>query len=587
MRGEHPQLRGRIALTQWQWPDAAVLMILFVVLYGLLRLMAQDGQELASRWTSVEWSVWRLPVYALQTVLRMWAAFVCSLLFTVCVGSFAAKNRRMRGSVLLLLDVFQAIPVLGFLSVAVGLFLRGFEWVGMERVGAECVAIFAIFTGQVWNMTFGFYHSISAIPAEWSEVASLSKLNRWQRFWLLEGPASLQSLIWNSMMSFGGGWFFVTQSEAISVMNRDLRLPGVGSFLASALERGDRGDALWAVCTMVAVIVVTDQLVWRPLQVWSGRFKTNGASGREPPISWVIESAKRSVLLLKGYRLACHFGGHVIHASATLAEAIGRTSLWGSARLWQRGIGRGFFAIVFGMGIFIALQALIQSSAIYRSADFRTDDLLRLIGLGLLTMARVLATVFISSLVWVPIGVAIGLRPRLAKWVEPAAQVAASLPVNTTFPWAIVLLSTYHISMNWGSVLLMAMGTQWYVLFNVIAGAGAISGDWKEAAQMCRLRGWQLWKTVYLPAVFPFWVTGACSAAGGAWNASVVSELASWGDTTLKAQGLGAVIAEVTRDGRLGLIFASIATMAMMVVGLNRIIWRPLYALAEKRFHAA
>jgi NitT/TauT family transport system permease protein len=248
-------------------------------------------------------------------------------------------------------------------------------------------------------------------------------------------------------------------------------------------------------------------------------------------------------------------------------------------------IGRGLFAIVLVLGVFIALQGIMEED-IHRPVDLRMVDLLRLIGLGFLTMGRVLATVLISSLVWVPIGVAIGLRPRLAKWVEPAVQVAASLPVNTTFPWVIVLLSTYHIPMNWGSILLLSMGTQWYVLFNIIAGAGSISSDWKEVAQMCRLRGWQLWKTVFLPAVFPFWVTGACSAAGGAWNASVVSELASWGDITLKAEGLGAVIAEVTREGRRALIFVSIGTMAMMVVGLNRLIWKPLYALAEKRFRA-
>ena len=449
-----------------------------------------------------------IPYYAGRTVLRMWIAFGFSLLFTFIVSYAAARNRSARAVILPALDVLQSVPVLGFLSATVAGFMALFPG---SLLGVECASIFAIFTGQVWNMTFGFYHSLVSIPPDMQEAASTYRLNRWQRFTTVEVPASMHSLIWNSMMSFGGGWFFVAQSEAISVMNKDIKLPGLGSFMASAVDRGDNHAAIWAILAMLVVILGTDQLVWRPLLAWAEKFKIELTEVGAPPSSWVYDLLRRSYILpwfnTTVWQPFSDWLRNITHRLPSGRTATGRHLH--ISRIARRGLA-GLFAIWLSLQVIRGVVAGVH--AVWHHVGL--DELAHIAWLGILTISRVAVMTVLATLIWTPVGVAIGFHPKVARFAQPLAQIAASFPVNMTFPFVVGFYAAHHISMNWGSILLMAMGTQWYILFNVIAGAMAIPNDLKEAARSCGLRGWPLWTTLILPAIFPFWVTGACTAAG-------------------------------------------------------------------------
>jgi NitT/TauT family transport system permease protein len=381
------------------------------------------------------------------------------------------------------------------------------------------------------------------------------------------------------MMSFGGGWFFVAQSEAISVMNKDIKLPGLGSYMAQAIERRDDKAAVWAVVAMVLLILASDQLVWRPLLAWADRFKIELTESQTPATSWVYD-------LLRGAYLFTWFGDKVWRPAAdyffqaapprqrratpllTAALKIVRRILVASLLLW--------------LGVQIATGLVAGFEALQGAMTLPLFG--HIVWLGCLTLLRVMAMSIFATLIWTPVGVWIGFKPAVARFAQPLAQIGASFPVNMTFPLVVGLFVATGVDMNWGSILLISMGTQWYILFNVIAGAMAIPNDLKEAAQVYGLRNWNLWRALILPAIFPFWVTGACTAAGGAWNASIVAEVVTWGSTNLKADGLGAYVATVTRSGNTPLIIASIGVMSLFVVTMNKLIWRRLYAFAERRF---
>lgn len=559
------------------WVDAVVL----AALLGLLWSALHFGKGMIVHFDpasmpDVDASPAAIPYYAGRTLLRMWIAFGCSIVFAIATGYVAAKSPRARAFILPALDVLQSVPVLGFLSATVAGFMALFPG---SLLGVECAAIFAIFTGQVWNIAFGFYHSMVTIPADMQEAASTYGLTRWQRFRIVELPASVHSLIWNSMMSFGGGWFFVAQSEAITVMNRDIKLPGLGSYMAQAIDRGDSVAAAWAVVAMLLLIIASDQLVWRPLLAWADRFKIELTASSAQPTSWVYELLRGSYLF------------------TWLEERLWRPlSDWlqrGRQRMSPRGrVARRRMAEVAGKVATVLLLAWISYeglagviAAVQALHGALSVGLVgHIVWLGVLTALRVMAMTVLATLVWTPIGVWIGLNPRMARFAQPLAQIGASFPVNMTFPIVVGLFVATGVSLNWGSILLIAMGTQWYILFNVIAGAMAIPNDLKEAARVYGLRRWDLWRTLFLPAIFPFWVTGACTAAGGAWNASIVAELANFGSRTLRADGLGAYIAEVTKSGDTPLIIVSIAAMSLFVVTMNKLIWRRLYGFAERRF---
>jgi NitT/TauT family transport system permease protein len=383
-------------------------------------------------------------------------------------------------------------------------------------------------------------------------------------------------------MSFGGGWFFVAQSEAISVLNKNIKLPGLGSYMAAAVEAGDTRAAVYAIIAMIVTIVVVDQLLWRPLVAWAEKFKLEQTGGKDTPTSWVLDLLQRSYALTW---LSDHIG-HAFGRFSERASALGSDftqTLSGHTPAPARFALRVALWAVFAIGLgWLILDAIDIAQEI--RTEMTGPQMLHVVWLGVLTLLRVVGMSILATLIWTPIGVWIGLRPRVARIAQPLAQIAASFPVNMTFPFIVAFFIAARIPINLGSVLLMALGTQWYILFNVIAGAMAIPTDLREAAALFGLRRWQLWKTLIIPAIFPFWVTGALTATGGAWNASIVAEVASWGKDTLVADGLGAYIAQVTEKGDQPAIYFSIMVMAFFVVLINRIFWRRLYDLAERKF---
>ena len=582
MTRSYPETTGQQVERGWRfgWIDAMVILVVFVLLWLLVALsgdMRVRFDELHQPPLSLDVAL--IPYYTARTVLRMFIAFAAALLFTFTYGYVAAKSVRARKVMLPLLDILQSVPVLGFLSITVTGFLALFPG---SLLGVECASIFAIFTAQAWNMTFGFYHSLITIPAELQEAATVYRMNRWQRFTKVELPSSAIGLMWNSMMSFGGGWFFVAQSEAISVLNKNIKLPGLGSYMAAAVEAGDTRAAVYAIIAMIVTIVIIDQLLWRPLVAWAEKFKLEQTEGKDGPKSWVLDLLQRSyVLAWFSANVGNVFGRVSERASALgsdLTEAISSHTPVSAKWLLRAGM---WVVVAIAVG-WLVLDAIDIAQEI--RTDLTVPQMLHVIWLGVLTLLRVVAMSILATLIWTPIGVWIGLRPRVARVAQPLAQIAASFPVNMTFPFIVAFFIAAHIPINLGSVFLMALGTQWYILFNVIAGAMAIPTDLREASALFGLRRWQLWKTLIIPAIFPFWVTGALTATGGAWNASIVAEVASWGSDKLVADGLGAYIAQVTEKGDQPAIYFSIMVMAFFVVVINRLVWRRLYDLAERKF---
>ncbi len=513
-----------------------------------------------------------LPEYAGRSTLRMFIALGCSTLFSLIYGSIAAHNRRAERLLVPLLDVLQSVPVLGFLSITVTGFIALFPG---SLLGLEAASIFAIFTSQVWNMTFSFYQSLRTVPKELIEATTLYKLSRWQRFTRLEVPSAAIPLLWNAMMSFGGGWFFVAASEAISVLNQDYTLPGIGSYVAAAVAAQDLAALGWAIATMVAVILLVDQLFWRPLVAWSDRFRLEQSSSGDAPQSWVFDlltTARIPSLLAQALTPAFEALDRLMsRLLGTVGDDAAEPETPGGDRLYNLVLMLGIGALLTWLVHFVLVTVGITEVA----TAFH---------LGLHTLARVTVLLLLATLIWTPIGVAIGFHPRLARLLQPLVQLLASFPANFIFPFATVLFIRSHVSIDWGSILLMALGAQWYILFNSIAGAQTIPSDLREMADDVGLSGLQRWQKLIIPGIFSAWVTGGVTASGGAWNASIVSEVVSWGGTTLTANGLGAYIAQATSAGDWPRIALGIGMMSVFVVGLNRLLWRPLYDLAERRY---
>ena len=524
---------------------------------------------------TIDLSPSRLPGYAARSLLRMFLAFGASILFTLIYGYVAANNKRAEKILVPLLDILQSVPVLGFLSVTVTGFMALFPG---SLMGLECASIFAIFTGQAWNMTFSFYQSQRTIPRELREAATVYRLNWWQRFIKLEVPFSMIGLVWNSMMSFGGGWFFLAASEAISVLNNNYVLPGVGSYMATAVKQGNIRAVWWAIFTMVAIVVMVDQIFWRPVVAWSQKFKFEQTDSAEEPTSALLNMLRHSSLVAwLGDKIGVRIYRAIDAFFMRSARAVQRVP---ASALIVRIAGWAVGAIAAGWacyGVSLGLHVLVTGLS-WREVG-------HVLVLGLLTLLRVVVMVVFATVVWTPIGVAIGFSPKLARIAQPLVQIGASFPANLIFPVVVLVFLRFHIDINWGSIILLALGTQWYILFNVIAGASSVPGDLREAALVFRLKGWMLWRTLILPAIFPAWVTGALTAAGGAWNASIVAEVASWGDKTLKAEGIGRYIADATAQSNAWpRIILGIAVMSAYVVILNRFVWRRLYALGEAKF---
>ena len=551
----------------------------FALVMGLITLLAWGSRQMAVPYILGEQiplslDPVHLPMYALRTVLRMVAALIASFAFTFTYATVAAKSRRAESILVPLLDILQSVPILGFLSITVTGFIALFPG---NLLGVEMAAIFAIFTSQAWNMSFSFYQSLKTVPKELQEASDLFGLSSWQKFWKLEAPFATPNLIWNTMMSVSGGWFFVVASEAITVGKTAVTLPGIGSYVAQAIQSKNLSAIGFALLTMLIVILVYDQLLFRPLVAWAEKFKFELTESQDAAESWILTLFQRAHMLRNLVQW-------IAYQSALLFEQLPnlpRRSLKfkESSSLVVKIQGLTWYAILIS-GMSFGTWMLM--SFVMSGVDHA--EILKVFLLGLITLTRVMVLLLLASIVWVPMGVIIGLNPRLATKVQPLAQFLAAFPANLFFPVAVFLLVRYRLSPEIWTAPLMILGTQWYILFNVIAGASAIPTDLREAAKNLGLSGWRLWKHLLLPGIIPSLITGLITASGGTWNASIVAEVVSWGSTTITATGLGSYIAQWTEKGDYPHIVLGIAVMSLYVVFFNRFFWRRLYNMSQTRF---
>jgi NitT/TauT family transport system permease protein len=556
-------------------PNLWDLVALPIVL-GAIALIAWGGMAMSARYQigevlPISLDPWQLPAYALRTVLRMVCALVASLVFSLVYAAVAAKTRQGEKILIPILDILQSVPILGFLSITVTGFIALFPG---RLLGVECAAIFAIFTSQAWNMTFSVYQSLRTVPAELIEAARMYHLSPWKRFWRLEVPHAIPSLVWNMMMSVSGGWFFVVASEAITVAGQTIMLPGIGSYIATAINQRDLAAIGYAVLVMFVVILLYDQLLFRPLLAWSRKFQADPLADEDNVRPWFFIVLQRARLF------------DLVQAGVLELNRIIDDALAGMARR-RRLLAERRPRPQLDRLLDVALLGLAAAAAIWIIGFIRqTVDLAeigRVFLLGLATAARVLILIGVASLIWVPIGVAIGLRPHLADRIQPIVQFLAAFPANLFFPVAVVLILRFQANPEIWLSPLMILGTQWYILFNVIVGTTALPVELRRAAQNLGVRRSLWWRRVILPAIFPAYVTGAVTAAGGSWNASIVSEVVRWGDTTLTATGIGAYIARTTADGDSARIALGIGVLCLYVLAFNRLLWHRLYDLAAER----
>jgi NitT/TauT family transport system permease protein len=557
---------------RWDW---ALLPLVLAVLV----LLAWGGTQMARPYQLGEvlpltLDPTALPYYLLRTTLRMFLALGASLVFACVFAALAAKYRAAERVLVPLLDILQSIPILGFLSITVTGFIALFPG---NLFGVECAAIFAIFTSQAWNMAFSLYQSLRTVPPELQEAARVFQLSGWQRFWRLELPFAMPSLLWNMMMSMSGGWFFVVASEAIAVSQQSIKLPGIGSYIAMAIELRDLHAIGWAIGAMLVGIVLYDQLFFRPLLAWADKFRFEEGSSDAAPSSWLLTWLRRTERLQPfALRIVALFG-----RSLTLfRRRHDDTSIRARARPAGATLQRAWDALL-AAAVLIALWHLLR----FIHSEVGWAEAGHVLVLGSITLLRVLVLTALAALVWVPVGIWIGMNPRWSGRLQGVAQFLAAFPANLMFPVAVLFIVRWKLNPDVWLSPLMVLGTQWYLLFNVIAGASGIPTELRYAAQNLGLSGWLRWRRYLLPAVFPSFVTGAITASGGSWNASIVAEYVTWGDTTLQARGLGSYIAHMTAIGDFPRIALGIGVMCVFVMGMNHLVWRRLYRLAEDRMH--
>ncbi|MGH7143548.1 MAG: ABC transporter permease [Planctomycetota bacterium] len=572
-----------------RWIDLLLLAGLAGIVAGVVSMTQQMSKHHFITVQEIDLSPWALPRYTFYSFSRGAIAYVLSLIFTLLYGYWAAKDRVAEKVLVPLLDILQSIPLLSFMPGAVLAMIALFP---SSRVGLEIAAIFMIFTSQVWNMTFSFYHSVRSVPLNMREVATVYRFNWWQRLKWVELPYATVGLAWNSMMSVAGGWFFLMISETFTLGKQEYWLPGLGSYMSKAVQKGDYSAEVYAVLAMVLMIVVLDQLLWRPLVVWAQKFRMEETASQEGMSSWFLEWLKRIQVI--GW-LRDMLDRQWKRGQARLRKPAGPSELGGTTATGRQTAAGGskvgavrlvsllVFAVFLGaLGVgALKLYFLLKGISLGNWA---------VIGLnGGLTLARVLTAVALGTLWTLPVGLAIGLNPKLSRLLQPVMQVLASFPVPMLYPLFVVLMLAAHVSLDFGSIGLMLLGTQWYILFNIIAGASAIPGDLREMSRSYRLTAWQRFKNLYLPAIFPYLVTAWVTAAGGAWNASIVAELVtiSKGNSTTTLEvghGLGAQISRAASTDQFALLAAATLMMSLIVVVFNRLVWRRLYRLAEERY---
>jgi NitT/TauT family transport system permease protein len=552
--------------------------VALVLIIGAMVLIVYGGEQTAAPLSALDMAPVtldpaNLPAYALRTTMRMLLAIVCSITFTFIYAALAAKSRRAELVLIPLLDILQSVPILGFLTFTVVFFMNLFP----GRVfGAELACVFAIFTSQAWNMTFSMYQSMRNVPKDLEEASQSFHLSGWQRFWRLDVPFAMPGLIWNTMMSMSGGWFFVVASEAITVGDTTVTLPGIGSYVALAIKEQNLPAIGYAMLAMFLVILAYDQLLFRPVVAWADKFRFEQTASASAPTSWMLDLFRRTRALRA-----------LTYPFATLNRIVSNFHIALPSRLkmaTRAGVPPSRMVDALWLAFIIACTGYAGWKVYqYLSATLSPSDVFSAVGYGLITLARVVVLIALATLIWVPVGVWIGLRPKLAERIQPLAQFLAAFPANLAFPVFVVVIVRYGLNPNVWLSPLMILGTQWYILFNVIAGASAFPTDLREAAGSFHLKGWRWWTKVILPGIFPYYITGAITASGGSWNASIVAEVASWGDTHLTASGLGAYIATATEAGDFPRVVLGIAVMCILVTLFNRLLWRPLYAFGERR----
>jgi len=548
-----------------------------IIVLGVIVVLGETSASLVEplsqlELTPVSLDPSNLAEYAARTTFRMLVALCLSLLFTITYATLAAKNHRAELLLIPLLDILQSVPILGFISVTVVFFM---SLAPGKVLGAELAAIFAIFTSQAWNMAFSFYQSLRTVPHDLDEAAQSMRLTAWMKFWRLEVPFAIPGLVWNMMMSMSGGWFFVVASEAISVGNTTVTLPGIGSYIAIAIEKRDLAAVYFAIGTMAIVILIYDQLLFRPLVTWADRFRPEQQPGVEPPRSWVLTVFQRSTLIRIGLKPLKGLWESTFKLAATLPAAPAKSMWLGRDRtinvIWLGMLGLGVAYTIWSIVRFV-----VPAVSLHEVGWVAV--------LSSITLLRVVILIALASVIWVPVGVIVGLSPKLTRIIQPIAQFLAAFPANLFFPLAVVAIVTYKLNPDVWLSPLMVLGTQWYILFNVIAGAAVMPRELLDAGASFHVGGWAWWRNVALPAVIPYYLTGAITASGGSFNASIVSEAVSWGDDKLVAHGIGSYIADATAKGDFHRIVLGVAVMSVFVVILNRSLWRPLYHWVETRF---
>jgi len=555
--------------------DLIVFAALLALLFGLLRLAPALNAPFLPKTapSTVSTDPANLPYYAVRSLFRMFVALFISLVFTFVYATAAARLRRAEKVLIPVLDILQSVPVLGFLTVTVTAFINLFP--GSE-LGLEFAAVFAIFTSMAWNMTFAFYHSLISQPRDLDEAARVMRLTKWERFWKLDVPSGMIPLVWNGMMSFGGAWFFLAASESISVLNHTYALPGIGSYVAAAIKQSSLSHVGIAIVVMVFLVIGVNFLFWRPVVAWAERFRVEESAAAERPRSYVLDVLRRSSvpdLVARPGRPVGRFLDKITRPFGLAEHPLQRPAM-------RARTGDVFFAgavtVVAVFGAWKALDYVHVHVGLGAFGPAFVD--------GAITFVRVVILLIIASIIWVPIGVWIGMNPRVSRLAQPVVQVLASFPANFLFPFAAAFFVATGLSLNIGGIFLMALGAQWYILFNVIAGASAIPSDLREAMRLMDVRGRLRWTKFILPCIFPAYVTGGITAAGGAWNASIVAEVVDYGHHHLVAKGLGAYIAQAATVGDFPKVLIGVAVMSVYVVGLNRLVWRRLYRLAETRY---
>jgi NitT/TauT family transport system permease protein len=557
------------------WPfilDILVFATVLAVFYGVLTI-AHYWLGQAVPVTEISRSPWSLPRYAFYSLVRMGIAYFLSLIFAVVYGRIAAYNKTLQPFMVAILDILQSIPVLSFLP---GVMLAMVALFPSKQVGVELGSIVLIFTGQVWNMAFSFYSSLKSIPRELTEASTIYRYGQWQRFFQLELPFGTIGLIWNSIVSVAGGWFFLMACEMFVLGKRDFRLPGLGSYLQTAAGNGDTYAMLWGLAAMIGVILLIDQLIWRPAIAWSSKFKFEQVESTQAPTSPLLHLMRNS---------------HVLNLfrEKTVAPLSERVNLYfarrkpahpasGPSPTWVKSLGAVLAVVAVGAVGYEVFRAVALLRGV-NGAEFSG-----LMKGAAATFLRVNVSLLIASAWTIPAGVAIGFNPRLAKIMQPVTQVAASVPATALFPVLLLAIVKFGGGLGVGSIVLMLLGTQWYILFNVIAGASAIPSDLKEVANLFHFSRADRWRIVILPGIFPYLVTGLVTASGGAWNASIVAEYFHFKDSVMSTVGLGAQISAATDAGRFDTLLMATIIMATLVVCTNRLVWRPLYRLAETKY---